>query len=101
MKGILEGCILALLKKEALYGYLIVERLKGFGLEAAEATVYPILTRLEKKGDLKSEKRPSSLGPPRKYYMLTDKGEKAFEGFRRSWDSTSRIVGDILKEGQK
>ncbi len=101
MKGILEGCILALLKNEPLYGYLIVERLQGFGFEAAEATVYPILTRLEKKGDLRFEKRPSNLGPPRKYYALTEKGERALTGFKENWEGTSRIVGEILKEGLK
>ena len=81
MKGILEGCVLGLLKAEPLYGYLLVDRLKSYGFDAAEATVYPILTRLEKKGELKHEKRPSNLGPPRKYYALTDKGKSALSDF--------------------
>ena len=98
MKGILEGCVLALLKNEPLYGYLIVERLQGFGFDAAEATVYPILTRLEKKGDLRFEKRPSNLGPPRKYYILTNRGFEALKSFRKSWAATSRIVDDMLEE---
>jgi PadR family transcriptional regulator PadR len=98
MKGILEGCVLTLLKAEPLYGYIVVERLKSYGFDAAEATVYPILIRLEKKGELKYEKRPSNLGPPRKYYELTDKGINALSGFLHSWRATSSLVNNLLKE---
>ena len=98
MKGILEGCILALLKREPGHGYRIVERLNASGFDTAEATVYPILNRLEKKGDLFFDKEPSSLGPPRKVYALTRTGERALREFEASWAATSRIVGQLLKE---
>ena len=98
MKGILEGCILALLKKEPGHGYRVVERLSAFGFDAAEATVYPILSRLEKRGDLAYRKEPSSLGPPRKVYSLTDFGERSLAAFEASWAETSRIVGHVLEE---
>ena len=50
LKGMLEGCILGLIDCEASYGYLIVEKLRSAGFESMqEATVYPILTRLEKE----------------------------------------------------
>lgn len=98
MKGILEGCILALLKKEAAHGYRIVERLNGFGFDTAEATVYPILNRLEKKGDLAYTREPSSLGPPRKVFTLTRAGEQSLCVFAAVWDTTSHIVDHLLKE---
>ena len=101
-KGILEGCILALLRQELSYGYRVVERLRAFGFgDVQEATVYPILNRLEKKGLLTYEKRPSDVGPPRKYYKITDRGEQAFGRFVDNWDSMRGLVQAVLKEQGK
>ena len=99
MKGILEGCVLSLLSRESSYGYHVVERMRTFGfLDVAEATVYPILTRLEKKGELRAEKRPSAIGPPRKYYALTAAGQAALAQFESSWYDTVSIVARVLQE---
>jgi PadR family transcriptional regulator PadR len=101
LKGLLEGCILALLEREVTYGYKVVEKLGDYGFrEPQEATVYPILNRLEKKGLLKSEKRPSELGPPRKYYILTDKGTEELNCFMIDWKEM-KLTADRLLEGRK
>jgi len=98
LKGLLEGCILALLEKNVTYGYKVVEQLGSYGFkEPQEATVYPILNRLEKKSLLKSEKRPSELGPPRKYYMLTEAGRKELESFRNEWIGLKKTADQILE----
>jgi len=98
-KGILEGCILALLRKEMNYGYRVVERLRELGFdEIQEATVYPILNRLEKKGHLAYEKRPSMVGPPRKYYRITGNGECAYRAFIENWNIMQTLVQNVLKE---
>ena len=98
LKGLLEGCILALLDNEVTYGYRVVELLGKYGFrEPQEATVYPILNRLEKKGLLKSEKRPSDLGPPRKYYMLTKDGVKELEVFRSEWKNVKKTADRLLE----
>ncbi len=99
IKGILEGCILAVLSKEQSYGYRVVELLRVLGFAGiSEATVYPILNRLEKKGDISFEKKSSKLGPPRKYYSLTKQGLLALGGFIESWGKTSGIVEKVLEE---
>ena len=99
LKGILQGCILAILSDGEMYGYRIVEELKDYGFEDIhEATVYPILTRLNKQGLLTFVKRPSELGPPRKYYSLTLEGKKELELFGSSWNDISKNVDTILKE---
>ena len=99
LKGVLEGCILGLLDKEPAYGYLIVEKLKLAGFEyMQEATVYPILTRLQKKGLLESEKRPSDIGPPRKYYLLTEEGKRELGAFLESYSELKKSVDNIFKE---
>ena len=102
MKGILEGCILSVIGAEQSYGYKVVEAMRIFGFaDIAEATVYPILNRLEKKGDLSFEKRPSLIGPPRKYYGLTQQGSEALAAFKKSWQNTGKIVQRVLEEESK
>jgi PadR family transcriptional regulator PadR len=97
VKGILEGCILKIISAEELYGYKTVERLNEIGFETNEATVYPILTRLENKGLLKTEKRPSPLGPARKYYFLTQQGVINLKEFQETWQRISTIVNQVLE----
>ncbi len=99
LKGVLEGCILSLLKDEPAYGYFIVEKLKKAGFESVqEATVYPILTRLQKRGLLGFEKRPSDIGPPRKYYYLSDLGKTELEQFIKNYTALKSNVENIFKE---
>ncbi|MCK5129585.1 MAG: helix-turn-helix transcriptional regulator [Clostridiales bacterium] len=99
LKGVLEGCILGLLKDEASYGYLIVEKLKAYGFQnIQEASVYPILKRLEKKELLQFEKRPSEVGPPRKYYLLTKQGEHMLETFIDNYKNIRKNVDNVFKE---
>ena len=101
LKGVLEGCILGLLKDEAAYGYLIVEKLKEAGFEnIGEATVYPILTRLQKRGVLGYDMRPSDIGPPRKYYYLSREGKRELGEFIKNYNALKDSVDAVFKEGQ-
>lgn len=95
-KGILEGCILKMIEHEAMYGYRAVEKLKNVGFEVNEATVYPILLRLQNGGHLVVDKRPSPLGPTRKYYSLTQKGERALRQFERTWGRIKNVVDNVM-----
>lgn len=102
LKGVLEGCVLGIIKDEPVYGYLIVEKLKMAGfVNIHEATVYPMLTRLQKKGYLGFEKRPSDIGPPRKYYFLTTEGKTELDGFIKNYNEMKRNVDTIFKEGMQ
>lgn len=99
LKGVLEGCILKIImfKKEA-YGYEIVTELKNYGFgQCTEGTIYPLLTRLEKKEKLKSEKKDSPFGPKRKYYSLTKKGVKDLDDFFKTWISFKSFVEKIFE----
>lgn len=99
-KGILEGCILKVIATGETYGYAIVEQLRAFGFEdISEGTVYPLLLRLEKNGWLKFEKRPSELGPMRKYYTLTELGGEALADFEENWSRMKNMVERILGRG--
>jgi PadR family transcriptional regulator, regulatory protein PadR len=97
LKGILEGCVLAILAKEETYGYEIVEILVRSGFDVNEATVYPILIRLQRQDYLQIEKRPSQLGPDRKYYSLTPTGHKYLQSFQATWQVIKTNVDRALE----
>jgi PadR family transcriptional regulator PadR len=98
LKGILEGCILLIISKENTYGYGILEILKHNGFsDITEGTIYPILIRLEKQGMLSSQLKESPLGPRRKYYSLTQKGESELSEFLQEWESLSKNVDGLIR----
>ncbi len=98
-KGSLELCVLALLANGERYGYEIAQGLtQSASLEISEGTIYPLLSRLQREGQVKSEWRESPAGPPRKYYTLTAAGRRDFEFKSRSWDQFSRAIDAVLGE---
>ena len=96
--GTLEGCILKFLSEETTYGYELVERLEQNGFkDIKEGTIYPLLVRLEKKGIIRSEFRPSPLGPSRKYYSLTPDGFEYLQEFTENWKQIEASVNQIFR----
>lgn len=99
LKGVLEGCILAIIQEKETYGYEITTRLSDYGFgTVAEGTIYPILLRLEKGGSIAAVMKNSPSGPKRKYYHLTELGNSGLEEFRKNWRSISTAVDSVLKE---
>jgi len=99
MKGILEGCLLHVIAKGETYGYKVVGTLKEFGFDVNEATVYPILLRLQNRGFLYVDRRPSPFGPDRKYYSLTPEGFDELKDFKESWQRLDSMVNSVLEVG--
>src|SRR5690606_26145043 len=91
-KGILEFCILSLLKEKDYYTSEIDEELKGVKLLVVEGTVYPLLNRLHNGEFLSYRWEESSAGLPRKYYKLTEKGEAFLEELALTWQELSEAV---------
>lgn len=97
LKGSLEGCVLEIISRKETYGYEITRRLNELGFtEVVEGTVYTILVRLEKKNLVNIEKKPSDMGPPRKFYSLNEAGRQELELFWKKWDFVSSKIG-VLK----
>lgn len=98
LKGILDGCVLAVIEKEAVYGYELSKKLQDIGLQdVSEGTIYPVLLRLQKNGLIRGEMRPSDSGPNRKYYFLTEAGEDALTSIIEEWNRITDPVNDLLK----
>ncbi|MCK9160379.1 MAG: PadR family transcriptional regulator [Bacteroidaceae bacterium] len=94
-KGMLEYCILLLLRKEQAYASDIIKKLKDVHLIVVEGTLYPLLTRMKNDGQLSYEWIESTQGPPRKYYQLTDKGLSVLAELEVSWKELSDTVEQL------
>lgn len=99
LKGVLEGCVLAIINQKPIYGYELVQILRQSGFEnMVGGTVYPLLQKLEKKGAIIGETRPSPDGPDRKYYTLSSLGLTSLNEFNEEWHSLTKNVHQILKQ---
>ncbi len=97
-KGVLEYCILSILRKGDSYVSPMIAQLKQAHMIVVEGTLYPLLTRLKNQGFLSYRWEESPSGPPRKYYSLTGKGEKALELMDEAWSEVVKTV-EFIKTG--
>ena len=98
LRGLLEPCLLALLENGADYGLSLAHRLSGAGLEEVPGgSLYPALTRLERRGLVSTSTRPSASGPARKYYELTAAGRTELAAHRAEWRSFRTAFSAILE----
>lgn len=102
LKGVLEGCVLGIIRKGETYGYEILSVMEAAGFEnLAEGTLYPVLTRLDKQGAIVCRKAKSPLGPIRKYYSITAEGEERYQEFRKNFKQMVINTENILAEDGK
>ena len=95
-KGVLEFCILSIIQKGEVYPSDIVEQMKAANLHILEGTLYPLLTRLKNAGLLNYRWVESVSGPPRKYFVLTDQGNQAFEILLKTWSDMTGAVNQLI-----
>ncbi|MGB1041013.1 MAG: PadR family transcriptional regulator, partial [Flavobacteriales bacterium] len=62
-KGILEFCILSIIKKKEVYPSEVIAELKKSELIVKEGTIYPLLTRLKNAELLGYRWQESTSGP--------------------------------------
>lgn len=97
LKGILDLAVMAVLAEEDGYGYDVVRRLRGAGLEeVGDASVYGTLRRLFQQGRLTSYVVPSEEGPHRKYYGLNRAGRDALKEAIETWNSFTKAMDGLL-----
>lgn len=96
-KGILEFCILTIVSKGDIYSSDIIKEMKDAKLIIVEGTLYPLLTRLKNAGLLTYKWEESTLGPPRKYYRITDEGISFLSDLVTTWDELVNSVNIINK----
>ena len=103
-KGVLEFCILSIIKRGEAYPSDIIEEMKLANLSILEGTLYPLLTRLKNADLLSYRWVESSGGPPRKYFTLTEKGATFYAELESTWKEMSGAVERVTtnkKEGEQ
>lgn len=97
LKGVLDGCLLALIAKGETYGYEITEKLQEHNFAVvSEGSIYPVLMRLQKNKFVSTDMRKSPSGPKRKYYTITLEGLEELETFKTKWAALSQGVISII-----
>ena len=96
-KGVLELCVLSMLKQDDQYGYDVASKLSR-SIDVADGSIYLVLRRLKQDDYVSSYLEESSGGPPRKYYVITRKGEQFLDELILEWkqlvDSVNSIIGN-------
>ena len=93
LKGVLEGIVLEIIDRGEIYGYEIVKYLANMNFnDTAEGTVYSLLMRLEKNKLVNVVRKPSEIGPPRKFYTLNEQGKNELRTFWERWDFLSSRI---------
>jgi len=100
LKGVLDGIVLEIISRGEIYGYEIAKKLHTMGFKGlAEATVYALLLRLEKNKLVHITKKPSEIGPPRKFYTLNERGFEELVSFWARWDFLSERIQILRNNG--
>lgn len=96
-RGVLEYCVLAVMRQRESYAFEIVRVLSDAGgLVTSEGTIYPLLSRLRRDGLVQTTWRESESGPPRRYYLLTADGQRALDAFVGDWTRFREAVDALL-----
>lgn len=92
-KGLLDVCVLFVLKNEDAYGYKLTQEIMKL-LEVSESALYPVLRRLESQQLLSTytEEYSSRL---RKYYKITDSGRQRLKEYIVELEDLKRVLDNI------
>lgn len=85
-KGLLEFAVLSVVSNGKAYAADILEKLANTPFVTSEGTLYPLLSRLKRESYVSYEWAESEAGPPRKYYVLTNEGEKRLAELHVYWN---------------
>jgi PadR family transcriptional regulator PadR len=99
-QGTLDLLILKTLALAPLHGYAVAQRLQQTSRDVVivqQGTLYPALHRLEKRGLLKAEWKPSDTGRDAKFYRMTKQGQAQLQEERANWRRLTEAIGLVLE----
>ncbi len=99
-KGILEFCILSIIRRGEAYPSDIVDEMREANLQILEGTLYPLLTRLKNADMLTYRWVESNSGPPRKYFSLTEKGDAFYQELEATWKELANGVKTLTSKSE-
>ncbi len=99
LKGSTDSLLLCLINSQPMYGYQIIKELEkksnGY-FQFKEGTLYPALHRLEKTGLLKGKWEKLATGQERRYYYITEKGQKSLNDRLIVWCGFAKAINSII-----
>lgn len=98
MASSLGPMIMLILKRQENYGYEIIQQLKdktGGKLSVAEGTLYPVLKKMEEKEWIKGDWKKADNGRERRYYSITEKGNKELEEQISQFTFISNLINNL------
>ena len=98
-RGLLDICVLSVLRRGDSYGYQLVRGVSEL-IEISESTLYPILKRLE-SGGLVTTYTVEHNSRLRKYYRITDSGQQRISDFLEEWKVVMRAYQIIERETEE
>lgn len=93
-KGLLDVCVLYVLKKEDAYGYKLTQEISTL-LDTSESALYPVLRRLESQ-DLLETYTEEHSGRLRKYYRITAQGINRFKENIQELKDLKRVIDTVI-----
>lgn len=96
-KGVLEFCILSIIRQGEVYPSDIIEKMREAKLDILEGTLYPLLTRLKNANLLSYRWVESNSGPPRKYFSMTETGETFYNQLEATWNELAGAVNQLTQ----
>jgi PadR family transcriptional regulator len=104
LRGTLDLLVLKVVAMGPSHGYAIGQRLQQISkdfFQVHQGSLYPALHRLEDRGWLQAEWKPSETGRDAKFYSLTKKGRKQMEAETLNWERLCNAVGLVLRAAEK
>ncbi len=94
---LLDACVLGIVDKEDSYGYTLTQKMQQV-VDISESTLYPVLRRLQKAGQLRTYDAPYQ-GRNRRYYAITEEGKNLLNFYSAEWAVYKRKIGELLGSG--
>ncbi|HKV25214.1 MAG TPA: PadR family transcriptional regulator [Candidatus Acidoferrum sp.] len=104
LQGTLDMLILQTLQWAPRHGYALSKAIRtnsGEILKVDTGSLYPALHRLERKGWIAAEWKPSELGPRLRVYRLTNRGKKQLQSERSRWERVKAAIAGILNPANR
>lgn len=103
LKGSIDLLLLSLISQREHYGYELAKKIREKSddlYEIGEGTLYPALKRLETSKAIESYWGESAEGARRKYYRITDDGNKLLQAKMKDWQALNRLVTICYEGGE-
>ena len=97
-KGLLELCVLHIISRGEVYASDMLDELKEAKLMVVEGTMYPLLNRLKNASLVSYHWVETEVGPPRKYYNITQEGGEFLQELKACWQSLEQSVLTITSK---